>query len=211
MNSFLPLFPLQLVCFPSEKLNLHIFEPRYKTLVHDCIESDLSFGIIPVINNELQKIGTEVKIANIQQTYPTGELDINTVGIGTFSLLDFQNPMPEKPYAGCLIKHIETYHEESGFIHDAINIRLQELYNLLKVQIDWKINTLLPLSYQIAHKIGLSLYQEYELLIQTHEAERQSMILDHLNKVLPILAEMEKAKERIKLTGHFKHLDSLNF
>ena len=36
MTNFIPIFPLNLVVYPGEKLNLHIFEPRYKQLIREC-------------------------------------------------------------------------------------------------------------------------------------------------------------------------------
>ena len=45
MRQFLPLFPLQIVVFPGEDLNLHIFEPRYKELIKDCEEGGGTFRL----------------------------------------------------------------------------------------------------------------------------------------------------------------------
>ena len=42
----LPLFPLPLVLFPGAPLPLHIFEPRYRRLLADCLAGDREFGII---------------------------------------------------------------------------------------------------------------------------------------------------------------------
>ena len=45
MARMLPLFPLQIVVFPGEDLNLHIFEPRYKELIGECKDKGIHFGI----------------------------------------------------------------------------------------------------------------------------------------------------------------------
>ncbi len=42
----LPLFPLPLVLFPGAPLPLHIFEPRYRVMLADCLEGDREFGIV---------------------------------------------------------------------------------------------------------------------------------------------------------------------
>jgi len=43
----LPLFPLpDLVFFPNTRLPLHVFEPRYRKMVSDALESDQRFGIV---------------------------------------------------------------------------------------------------------------------------------------------------------------------
>jgi hypothetical protein len=41
------------------------------------------------------------------------------------------------------------------------------------------------------------------------ELHREESLKRHLTKVLPVVAEMEVLKERIKLNGHFKNLSGL--
>jgi uncharacterized protein len=55
------------------------------------------------------------------------------------------------------------------------------------------------------------LQEEYELLNLLHERQRQEYLKRHLTKVIPMIAEMEKLKEKIKLNGHFKNLSGFNF
>ncbi len=43
----LPLFPLpNIVFFPQTRLPLHVFEPRYRQMIKDVLESDQRFGIV---------------------------------------------------------------------------------------------------------------------------------------------------------------------
>ena len=42
----LPLFPLPLVLFPGAVLPLHVFEPRYRRLLADCLAADREFGLL---------------------------------------------------------------------------------------------------------------------------------------------------------------------
>jgi hypothetical protein len=62
----------------------------------------------------------------------------------------------------------------------------------------------------VAHHVGLSLQEEYELLNLLSERQRQEYLRRHLTKVLPLVAEMEGLKEKIKLNGHFKNLSGFN-
>ena len=61
-------------------------------------------------------------------------------------------------------------------------------------------------SYDLAHHAGLSLSQEYEVLTLLDERERQEYLRRHLNKILPVVNEIEALKEKVKLNGHFKKL-----
>jgi Lon protease-like protein len=68
MTNFIPIFPLGIAVFPYEKLNLHIFEPRYKQLINDTIQSKKPFGIPVVLNGKISEIGTLVEVVEISKT-----------------------------------------------------------------------------------------------------------------------------------------------
>ena len=42
----LPLFPLPVVLLPGASMPLHVFEPRYREMVADCLRSDRRFGLV---------------------------------------------------------------------------------------------------------------------------------------------------------------------
>lgn len=209
MESFLPFFPLNLVAYPTENLNLHIFEPRYQQLINECIDNRTTFGIPAFINNKLPGYGTEMKIVNVSKRYDDGRMDIKTRGIRAFRVLTFQNPVPDKLYSGGKVTFVEESESPEGVISELL-LQLDRLYTILQTQVDFD-SAVFPFSYQIAHKVGLSQEEEYQVLTIDSETERQRFLLRHLNKVIPVMAEMEKTKERIKLNGHFKNLDPLNF
>jgi Lon protease-like protein len=84
MINFIPIFPLSIVVYPGEELNLHIFEPRYKQLVEEYSAAKKPFGIPVIINNQLNELGTLVEIQDITTRYDNGELDIKTKGDKVF-------------------------------------------------------------------------------------------------------------------------------
>ena len=88
MTNFIPIFPLGITVFPGEKLNLHIFEPRYKQLILECATLKKPFGIPTVVNGKISDIGTLVEIAEITTTYENGEMDIKTKGLAVFHVLE---------------------------------------------------------------------------------------------------------------------------
>ena len=211
MEKYLPLFPLKLVVYPAEKLNLHIFEPRYKQLVNDCYASSTTFGICSFFDGKVADLGTEMLIMEIEKIYPDGSMDIRCKGVGIFQLLSFQNPAPNKLYAGGVALPIPNDWEEETDTRTALIEAVYKLYSLAQILFEIDVNNATPLSYQLAHKVGLSLQQEYELLNLVFEAERQKYLLLHLRATIPIVEEIERTKARIKLNGHFKNLDPLQF
>ncbi len=102
----LPLFPLRIVVFPNEDLNLHIFEPRYKQLMNECDAQDITFGIVPFIGDNLQNIGTEIELLSIEKRYPDGRMDVKTKALGLFRIVNFYKNFPDKLYAGAEIENI---------------------------------------------------------------------------------------------------------
>jgi hypothetical protein len=88
---------------------------------------------------------------------------------------------------------------------------VEKLYQLLKVKVDYEKPEYMPFSYRIVHKIGISMQEEYEILITSSEKVRQQILIDHLERIIPVVTEVERTKERIAMNGHFKELDPLNF
>jgi hypothetical protein len=88
---------------------------------------------------------------------------------------------------------------------------IKELHQLLQVKKDFKKPEEELRSFDVAHHLGLNLQEEFELLGLFREVQRQEYLKRHLGKVMPVLAEMESLKEKIKLNGHFKNLDPFQF
>ena len=87
---------------------------------------------------------------------------------------------------------------------------IRELHQLLKVNKDFKKGDEEMECYDVAHHLGLSLKEEYELLCLFDERQRQEYLKRHLAKVIPLLTGMEQLKEKIKLNGHFKNLSGFD-
>ena len=84
-----PLFPLELVVFPFEELNLHIFEPRYRQLINDCEKHEALFGIPTFRKGQALDYGSLVKLVKIEKKYPDGRMDIRTKGVQTFRAVSY--------------------------------------------------------------------------------------------------------------------------
>jgi uncharacterized protein len=169
------------------------------------------FGIPAVINNRLQEIGTLVQILDIVQVYENGEMDIKTQGIKVFRILEVIKTIPEKLYSGAIVNYPDN-DEEVGNRKLMQNVirGVKELHRLLNISKDFKKPEEELHSYDVAHHAGLSLEEEYELLGLMKEIQRQEYIKRHLQKVLPMLMEMEQLKEKVKQNGHFRNLSALD-
>ena len=205
MSKVIPLFPLNLVAFPGEKLNLHIFEPRYKQLVKDCVSKDILFGVVPVKNKQLHNMGTTVEIIEIVNTYADGKLDIRTKGISAFELADYKTEFPGKLYPGGEVVELEDIHDNDLSLLTKVLDLVNELYTLMSMKLDLPEANYDFKIYDLAHKVGLSIDQEMELLGIRSEIDRLKYVENHLNNLIPLVKQMETLKEKVRMNGHFKN------
>ncbi len=209
METYLPLFPLNLVAFPGETLNLHIFEDRYKELIGDCLEQNAPFGLPAYVENQIE-YGTEVIVTKVVERYDDGRLDISTQATRAFRVVSFDNPTAGKLYAGGEVVFLENEYDADSHSRPEMIELIQELFSVIsmvdRVEVADDI-----MSFDVAHKIGLSLDQKYALLQLERESERQMVIIQHLRSTIPVLREMEETKERIRMNGHFRKYDPLDF
>ena len=205
---YLPFFPLKLVAFPGEELNLHIFEPRYRELISDIEQGGKTFGICVYLNS-LSGYGTEIALEKVNKRYDDGRLDIQTRGMRPFKILSFDNPTKAKLYAGGNVSFLNDDPKISEFLHHEFIFYLKEMLHLLNYQGEFNSETVD--SYTFTHKLGLKLEEELELLQIESESERTEYLIKHFKRMIPVIKAVEQAREKIKLNGHFKHLDPLNF
>jgi hypothetical protein len=106
----IPLFPLDVVLLPNMPLPLHIFEPRYKTMVRRCLDEKLEFGMILAANQSVASVGCSAEIIRKVRDYPDGRMDILTEGRAIFHLDEL---LDEKEY----------YEGRVEYLHDGPYLR----------------------------------------------------------------------------------------
>jgi uncharacterized protein len=210
MTNFIPIFPLSIVVYPGELLNLHIFEDRYKQLIKECIDNKKPFGIPSVVNNGVSDLGTLMNIVELVKEYEDGTMDIRTEGVQVFRVLEVIKEIPGKLYCGAIVSYPENQVALLPLRMKKLLVVIRELHKVLNVDKDFKKPDEELSSYDVAHHTGLSVEEEYELLSLMQEDQRLEYLKRHLTKVVPVLAEMENLKEKIKLNGHFKDLKGFN-
>jgi len=108
----LPLFPLSVVLFPGNPLPLHIFEPRYRRMLADCLAADRRFGITPSSEGDEPPgpgaIGCVAEV-RLNQEMPDGRSNIVVVG-GTRFVVGrmIEEPLPY------LVAMVQGFADEEG-------------------------------------------------------------------------------------------------
>ena len=206
MTNFIPIFPLSIVVYPDENLNLHIFEARYKQLIQECHTAKKPFGIPTVIEEKVQDYGTLVEISELAALHENGEMDIKTKGVRVFRILEIITEVPDKLYSGAIVNYPDSHEQGNPELMRKVINSIRDLHQLLKVDKDFKKEDAALRAFDVAHHIGMSLVEEYELLSLFDERQRQEYLKRYLTRVIPLVAGMEQLKEKIKLNGHFKNL-----
>lgn len=200
MTNFIPIFPLDVVVYPEEIIRLHIFEPRYKQLVRECVTEQKQFGIPVVIENRMLEYGTLIEPLKITKEFEDGSFDIQAKGTQVFRILEIVKTLPEKLYSGAIV----TYPENDKMkvhpnLSKLIYTEVQRLYTLLNIENMLQEDKPEWTSYDIAHKLGLTREQEYELLSIFNEVQRMEYLRRYFNSIMPEVDNIELLKSRINL------------
>jgi Lon protease-like protein len=127
----IPLFPLETVLFPGMSLPLHIFEPRYKLMIGECVEASRPFGVVFIRSGSevgggatIYDIGTTAFITNVEPL-EQGRMNIATMGYNRFRVKEVHN---RKPYLSGVVEDyplLDTHHPNIQAMAQHVNTRLQ--------------------------------------------------------------------------------------
>ncbi len=206
MTDFLPLFPLKLVAFPGEELNLHIFEPRYKQLIRECEQNGTTFGLPAFLDNKVMDFGTEIELIKVIKKGSDGSMDIKTRGLGVFKIHEYYSIISDKMYSGADIERVSGNENGDPLMYSKIMALTEQLYEYLSIKKDIPKDRSDFSTFEIAHHVGFSLEQEYNFLTISNEVDRQEFMFEHLENLIPIVKDMERLRKRVEMNGHFKNI-----
>lgn len=185
----LALFPLQLVLFPTEEIPLHIFESRYKQLIVECRDEGITFGIPTFVSGSVSKIGTEVSLVRILETYDTGEMDIVVRGERVFQIDTFQADLPGKLYSGAKVTFQENDPQADPETERNLIEGYDELSRLLRNGEPEPLGPMPNLSFEVGPRVGLSLGQRLTMLRMNKESERQAFLMQHIEHAIHVIKQ----------------------
>lgn len=201
------LFPLNIVLFPGSSYPLYIFEPRYKTLIRESMESDSEFGINLVDEGKMFQVGCCARVAQLLNVHPDGKMDIVVTGTQRYVVRTYHTD--QRPYMTAEIEPIEDVdpHPE----HELLEITIQ-LYNQLVESVYGETEeTLDPTdwitggaSFRIAQKSGLDLSVRQQLLEMQSETERLQYLATYLEEILPKIQQVEHMQALVRNDGYIR-------
>lgn len=117
-----PLFALNVVLFPGMALPLHVFEPRYRQMIADCLADRAPFGVVLAADEEVSvgagadeggptlaaQVGTLARIADYEKL-PDGRFNLLAKGTRRFQVLELR---ADKPYLTATVRRFQD--EDAG-------------------------------------------------------------------------------------------------
>jgi Lon protease-like protein len=172
------LFPLGLVLLPTEFVPLHIFEPRYRELIGECLEEEGEFGLVYVEGEVLHQIGTRARIADVIQRYDDGRLDVVVEGGERFRLVELTEG---RSFQTASVEAVEDDDDPSTDTVKAGALEAYErLLTLAGVTAEIPERTHPQLSYALAGRFELASELKLELLVARSERVRLARVVEIL-------------------------------
>jgi Lon protease-like protein len=198
----LGLFPLGLVLLPGERMPLHIFEPRYKELVGECLAEERPFGIVLSDDSGLHEIGTEASVIEVLERFADGRLNIVVEGGDRFRVVEltsgrsFQTGEVEE-----LADEDITYEEADA--ERALGL-FRELRELVGSDVEEPEASDPVLSFALAARVDFGLDPKQRLLELTSEAERLTLVTELLEGALEAVREEQARRELASRNGKLR-------
>jgi Lon protease-like protein len=202
----LQLFPLQTVLYPYCILPLHIFEPRYRTMIKMCLEYDRPFGIVQISSGlevggraRTVDVGTIAKINNVIE-FADGRMFIAVQGDKRFKIL--QSGYDEECLTGLveLYEDQEVPHETLGDLPDEVRRLFEKYWKLLAIVLNKDLGRIeLPdepdvLSWLIPSVLHVQQEIKQAILLKRNSRERLELEYEVLaNEVENLLETIREA------------------
>jgi len=194
VSSLLPIFPLELVLLPGVPLPLHIFEPRYKEMIAECLELKRPFGVVRASSDGVADIGCTAEILSVTKKYDDGRMDILTRGVERFEVIEVNE---ERSFLQAEISVVPDEDEPdkpaAQMVAQAVRLHA-EIAKLAGAEPSGPDEHAGNLSFLLAGSLPLDLDFKQNLLSTLSEAKRLEAVVGYLEAILPGLRRASKAR-----------------
>jgi Lon protease-like protein len=196
VNLLLPIFPLDLVLLPGVPLPLHIFEPRYREMIAECLERKKPFGVVRASSGGVADIGCTAEIMSVTKKYDDGRMDILTRGVERFEVIHVNN---DRSFLQAEISVMQDEDEDepakptAQLATQAVRLHA-EIAKLAGTEPSGPDEHAGNLSFLLAGSLPLDLDFKQNLLSTLSEAKRLEAVIGYLEAVLPGLRRAAKAQ-----------------
>ena len=198
--ALLPLFPLELVLLPGTPLPLHIFEPRYKEMIRECIAAETPFGVIRAFDEGIAEVGCTAEIITVTKEYPDGRMDLICEGRKCFEVVEVNR---DRSFLQAEVRIVPDDPGDSAQEERVKAVQLHlEILSLAGAVQDLSAADQNQLSFYLAGSLPLDLDFKQKLLAMHSEGQRIQAVAAYLENVLPQLRRAARAREKAGGNGH---------
>jgi Lon protease-like protein len=199
--SLLPLFPLDLVLFPGASLPLHIFEPRYREMISECLDQKKPFGVVRAKEEGVAEIGCTAEIITVAQKYPDGRMDIVTEGRERFEVMQVNQ---ERSFLQAEVLYLQDLPGKATAEETAHAVKLQG--EIIELAGSTSANPSAfegdQLAFNLVGPMPLDLDFKQTLLGLKSEAERMQAVISYFEAILPNLRRTVRVRQTAGGNGH---------
>jgi Lon protease-like protein len=195
----LPLFPLEIVVFPGAPLPLHIFEPRYKEMIGECLSQNRAFGMVRAKENALSAIGCSARILTVIKKYEDGRMDISAEGAQRFEIIQLSQ---ERSFLQAEVAFFDD--EPSTVSKSAAETVIQlheQLFSVIGQPVEVEQDAAY-LSFRLAQDLPVDLDFKQTLLEIKSEAERIEVLTEYYQATIPKIENSLRVRQRASGNGH---------
>jgi Lon protease-like protein len=193
------LFPLGIVLLPSERVPLHIFEPRYKELIGECLEDGGEFGLLYADEDGVREIGTRAAVTDVLERFEDGRLNIVVAGGDRFRVAELTRGR------SFLTAMVEPLEDEPGTVEAETAARaaasFRALAALAEAEAEEVDESSPQLSFELAAQVELAPDAKQRLLELRSEEQRLGLLAELLDAVRATLIATRELGERAKKNG----------
>ncbi len=195
----LGLFPLGMVLLPTERAPLHIFEPRYRDLIGECLELERDFGVILADDDGLHDVGTRAAVLEVLERFPDGRVNIVVEGRQRFRV---QKLTTGRSFTTA---EVEPLVDEEIVTEQADREHALGLYRKLGDIVGAEIEEPDPdsglLSFELAARVDFGVDRKQELLEQRSEVKRLRIVSELLERAAEAVTLERALAERASKNG----------
>jgi Lon protease-like protein len=193
------LFPLGIVLLPTEQVPLHIFEPRYRELIGECISDEREFGLVFADDDGLRRIGTMAAVVEVVERFPDGRLNIVVEGRERFRLVELTKG---RSFHTGAVEALEDQHDPGGGedVDRAVAL-FRRLVDLTGSEVEVPGVETPQLSYALAARFEFAPELKQELLQETSERIRLQRLGDLLEAAAEAVERQQEIAARAQTNG----------
>jgi Lon protease-like protein len=195
----LGLFLLEGVLLPTEQVPLHVFEPRYRELIGECLENETEFGWVLADDDGFRDVGCRAGVLGVLEEFDDGRLLVAVEGRHPFRV---ERLTSGRAFYTAEVEPVED--DGSAGAPDDVSRALDLYRSILETSdVEGEVpDAASPvLSYELAARIEFDVGPKQDLLELRSERQRMERIVQILDETATQLAREKEARERAAGNG----------